>query len=410
MKKIGITAIAFTGNQGAEAMLVTTIRKCRDKYGIDTEFYIFTPYPQKDKALIVDKKITILSSTPLSLVFIHFPFSLILSFFQKIKLDQIKKLFPKEIYNLSNLDVLIDLAGVSFIDKRLKFLPFNILTILPAIILNVPVIKMAQAMGPFERKMNRISAKFILNRCQKVFARGRETIRNLKQLDLQKDKFTLASDVALLNKESDSLTKIDIKNYKDIYSFLERNKKEKIIGICPSSVVFKKKDTEYLKTLIKISNIFLEKDWKVVLFPNANRDYDPSNLRNNDLPLLKEIFKRISNKNLVSVTNDLSTREIKYIIGQCNLILTSRFHAMIGALSKGVPPIVLGWSHKYMEIMEEFELGDWVLDYSNTSKLKQKVLEKINETINAKEKINKYLKQTKDLSQKQFDYLFDFLK
>jgi colanic acid/amylovoran biosynthesis protein len=43
---------------------------------------------------------------------------------------------------------LIDLAGVSFIDGREKFLPFNILTILPAMLLGVPVVKFAQAMGP----------------------------------------------------------------------------------------------------------------------------------------------------------------------------------------------------------------------------------------------------------------------
>jgi len=46
-------------------------------------------------------------------------------------------------------------------------------------------------------------------------------------------------------------------------------------------------------------------------------------------------------------------------------MIVSRFHAMIGALSLEKPTVVLGWSHKYLEVMADFGLEDCVFDYAN---------------------------------------------
>jgi len=45
-------------------------------------------------------------------------------------------------------------------------------------------------------------------------------------------------------------------------------------------------------------------------------------------------------------------------------VAVSRFHAMVGALSIGVPVAVVGWSHKYLEVMKQFGLEEFVFDYS----------------------------------------------
>ena len=37
---------------------------------------------------------------------------------------------------------------------------------------------------------------------------------------------------------------------------------------------------------------------------------------------------------------------------------------MVGALSIGVPVAVVGWSHKYLEVMKQFNLEEFVFDYS----------------------------------------------
>ena len=38
----------------------------------------------------------------------------------------------------------------------------------------------------------------------------------------------------------------------------------------------------------------------------------------------------------------------------------SRFHALVAALSQGIPVAALGWSHKYAELLGEFGLREFV--------------------------------------------------
>jgi len=49
--------------------------------------------------------------------------------------------------SLSESDAVLDIGGLPFLMGGLIFLPYNILTLWPAILLKVPVIKMSQAAG-----------------------------------------------------------------------------------------------------------------------------------------------------------------------------------------------------------------------------------------------------------------------
>src|SRR5690606_27782038 len=91
----------------------------------------------------------------------------------------------------------------------------------------------------------------------------------------------------------------------------------------------------------------------VVLFPNATRASAGEAERNNDLPLMRRIAAEAARAGCtpapVVIDRDLNASAIKQVIAMTDVVVVSRFHAMVGALSIGVPPAVLGWSHKYAE-------------------------------------------------------------
>jgi polysaccharide pyruvyl transferase WcaK-like protein len=52
-------------------------------------------------------------------------------------------------------------------------------------------------------------------------------------------------------------------------------------------------------------------------------------------------------------------RQLKSVLGQAELVVSSRFHAVVGGLSQGVPTIAYGWSHKYKELLADFGVQEW---------------------------------------------------
>jgi polysaccharide pyruvyl transferase WcaK-like protein len=84
---------------------------------------------------------------------------------------------------------------------------------------------------------------------------------------------------------------------------------------------------------------------------------------------------------------------------------------MIASLTLNIPPVVLGWSHKYLEVMKQFELEDNVLDYSDMKiDTANKIIEVLKNKNNQKKLIEKYLKDVKKDSFSQFEYLFGIIK
>ena len=68
------------------------------------------------------------------------------------------------------------------------------------------------------------------------------------------------------------------------------------------------------------------------------------------------------------VLDDFYTAEsLLEAMSRLEFIVGSRYHAIIAAMTSGVPPLILGWSWKYHELMKLFGLLPQVLDYKNMS-------------------------------------------
>lgn len=358
-------------------MLETVIGRLREEDS-SLRFHVFSYYPEDDARLLRSEGVSLQSSTPLALVAWLLPWSLVFGLLRLVFGRGVGKVAPRAVRALLESEALVDLAGVSFIDGREKFLPFNVLTLLPAWLLGTPIVKLPQAVGPFRKPVNRMLAAWILPRCRILWARGGKTFQHLQDSGFPGLRFLQADDIAFNHKDGYSLTEEAGGALEQLFAKLAAARNagsaRGVIGICPSSVLAvkaRKDGGNYEAVLAGLVRDLSRDGFLVALFPNATRARDGEAERNNDLPLLRRVMALADDGQLpsapIAFDLDMNAAGIKRVIAAMDIVLVSRFHAMVGALSLGVPAAVLGWSHKYAEVMARFDLEANVMDYKQLS-------------------------------------------
>lgn len=86
----------------------------------------------------------------------------------------------------------------------------------------------------------------------------------------------------------------------------------------------------------------------------------------NDEQLLHIINDEFSGS-LPILTNLMGT-EIKALIKDCKLLISSRYHGVVSGLTQGVPTLCTSWSHKYEQLLKEHGCENNILDVNDISK------------------------------------------
>ncbi|WP_372595421.1 polysaccharide pyruvyl transferase family protein [Actinotalea sp.] len=355
--KVAIIGSALSGNKGAAAMLESAVQQLSGR-DPEARFLLLSMYPRSDAEQNEYPNMTVRDASPLRLGLLLNSAALL-----HCVLPPLRRLIENsvpEIKALATADVLLDQGGITFVDGRGKFLIYNVASILPALFVGTPVVKCAQAMGPFRTPVNRLAAKALLPRMAAIVSRGAVTHEHLLGLGLTN--VTAGADLAFTLEvtEQDAAA---VREAVDM-SFFDDGE---VVGVSPSAVLRKSAEAaggDYVGEVRRmIDHLTQDLGKKVLLVAHSARAHTEKT-HNNDLPLCREIYAGVASPERVLFPDDeLSSQGLRYLIGRCDVFVASRFHAMVSSLAMGVPTLVIGWSHKYREVLDMFGLAEWAVGH-----------------------------------------------
>jgi polysaccharide pyruvyl transferase WcaK-like protein len=95
-----------------------------------------------------------------------------------------------------------------------------------------------------------------------------------------------------------------------------------------------------------------------------------------DARIARELNSRLSRP--LNIADLPSTLQTKALIGQAKFVVGSRFHGVVSALTAGVPPLVVGWSHKYEELLSEYGIADFIVNLDHRDEWSGKITALLN--------------------------------
>lgn len=358
VSRISIVGGALSANKGAAAMVETVIARMPDVVG-ECEFSLLTTYPEADAPKVPQgAPVTVVGLQPLRLALVEFPIAL-LAFIARILRIPLGWVRARGCRAMLKSDVVVDVAGISFADGRgVPIVVYNALMTGVPVLLGVPTVKAAQALGPFSSPVNAVLSRLVLPRVTTICARGARTRQHLDTLSLRN--VVDVADLAFSLEES-----------ADLPSFVESQLepiRHGFIVVMPSAVVrgiVESTGANYVEAVAElIRRIRAATGLGVVVAPHSYR-VGHGEGRMNDGPVCREVGNLlIDDSNVVVVDADLSAGELRHLIRLSKAMVTSRFHAMISGLCTGTPTVVVGWSHKYREVLDDFGLVDFGMDSS----------------------------------------------
>jgi polysaccharide pyruvyl transferase WcaK-like protein len=350
---------ALTGNKGAASMLQAVIDRLPERVP-EIDITALSTYPDDDEreAATTNPHVRVVALGPRSLVMSAWPLALLAWIARRLGGTGRRWCRTPALRTLADADLVIDLAGISFVDGRgVPILAYNTLMTGLPLLLGRPTMKAAQALGPFRRPLNRAAARRVLPRLATIVARGKQTQSHLAELGLTNVR--RGADLAFAMRVSDRARG-------DAASELARaGIGGPFIAISPSAVVERYCATEgidYVEVMASLASRIVAEGRQVVVIPHSARP-GRKRSRMNDLPLCHDIVHAAGHSDVRLLACDLAPAGLRAVIGSADALVTSRFHAMISALATHCPVLVVGWSHKYTEVLSEFGLEKWVIDW-----------------------------------------------
>lgn len=261
------------------------------------------------------------------------------------------KLMPVSFRKMVNLvrerevDVLLDASGFAFGDQLPLVRTEGFLArVKRAKAQGQKVILLPQAFGPFNNTAHATSFKEVIASCDLIYARDKQSLAALRALSPDAQQIKIAPDFTIgvkpeLNHEGGAST--------ERVAIVPN---DRMIEFAPSSEAAE----AYTMTLAMACRSCLEQGLKPFILVHSGPD--------------EEVGSRVEAMvgSEIEILNLQDPIEIKRVLGECRLVIASRFHAIVSALTQNVPVIATSWSHKYEELLSEYGCAHAILDSYNS--------------------------------------------
>ncbi|MGL6225975.1 MAG: polysaccharide pyruvyl transferase family protein [Thermoguttaceae bacterium] len=265
---------------------------------------------------------------------------------EKTRLEWGGWILPKEI------DVIIDASGFCFGDPWSdEYVKTNVRERLECLHANVPLIMLPQAFGPFNRSSIIPIVKPLFDAARLIFARDGRSLELVQTITGPTEKLSRAPDFT-----------------SPVQGFVPNSFPATLhggIAVLPNQKMLDKADaqtkSQYLDFLEQCIRRVEQTGLPGFILCHQRED-------GKVVSLLEE--RGVKTLPVIRETNPLF---IKGILGTCRLVIGSRYHGLINALSQGVPCIGTSWSHKYRFLFEEYDCEGYLMeDLSNHSAFEEK--------------------------------------
>ena len=405
--RIAIVGGALSANKGAAAMVETVISRMPQQVG-RCEFALLTTYPEADSPKVpTGASVKVVGLQPLRLALVEFPVAVLVRIARLLHLP-LGWVRARGCRAMLNSNVVVDVAGISFADGRgIPIVVYNALMTGVPVLLGVPTVKAAQALGPFSSPVNAVLSRLVLPGVAAICARGARTREHLNSLHLKN--VVDVADLAFSLEESADLPADVAKSVSTLSNGF--------VVVMPSAVVrgiVESNGGNYVQLMETLIRRIREATTKgVVIAPHSYR-VGHGEGRMNDGPVCREVGQQLADDSgVVLVDADLSAGELRKLIGMGDVLVTSRFHAMISGLCTETPTVVVGWSHKYREVLDDFSLVEFGMDSSVLDSPKvvvDKVVDALKNQSTYAQQIREGLPSVRERSAKNFEVIAGAMK
>lgn len=202
------------------------------------------------------------------------------------------------------------------------------------------LILLPQAFGPFESAVSRDSMLQVLEDADLIFARDSQSFAYLQSLGGRMDRvrqypdFTNLCDVTLPEK----------------YDFIKGR-----VLLVPNGRMLDRTSNKvrdnYIPFMIAVAEVLRSRgEEPLILIHSAESDAALAGAINAGL------------EHPIEIVHESDALKIKAMIGASKFMVGSRFHGVVSALCQATPALVAGWSHKYQELLRDYDSEEWLVD------------------------------------------------